>query len=160
MKRIFHQGLLLLALVFGAILQLDAQSTLVVITLKDGTEHSYFMSDDDRIFFEDNEKLVIEGLSEGTVKFDLADIRKITCDEYDDLKESLDLGVAISPNPVYETLTLRHLSGTQTISIYALDGRLVKSFEAKEGQPVDVGELPVGLYLVKTPSCTLKMIKL
>lgn len=149
-----------MALVFGAILQLDAQSTLVVITLKDGTEHSYFMSDDDRIFFEDNEKLVIEGLSEGTVKFDLADIRKITCDEYDDLKESLDLGVAISPNPVYETLTLRHLSGTQTISIYALDGRLVKSFEAKEGQPVDVGELPVGLYLVKTPSCTLKMIKL
>ena len=128
MKRIFHQGLLLLVLIFGAIWQVNAQSTLVIITLNDGTEHSFLMAEDDRIFFENNEKLVVEVADESTVRFNLADIRKITCDEYVGMEENPDLGVAIFPNPVHETLTLRHLTGTQTISIYALDGRLVKSF--------------------------------
>ena len=160
MKRIFHQGLLLLVLIFGAIWQVNAQSTLVIITLNDGTEHSFLMAEDDRIFFENNEKLVVEVADESTVRFNLADIRKITCDEYVGTEENPDLSVAIFPNPVHETLTLRHLSGTQTISIYALDGRLVKSFEASDGQVIGVEELPVGLYLVKTQSCTLKMIKL
>lgn len=160
MKRIFLHGLLLLALIFGAIGHSNAQSTLVVIFLNDGTEYSCIMTESERIYFENKEILVIESIEKGTVRFNLADIRKITCEDYVGTEENADLDVAIYPNPVHETLTLRHLSGTQTVSIYALDGRLVKSFEASEGQAIGVGELPVGLYFVKTQSSTLKMIKL
>ena len=46
------------------------------------------------------------------------------------------------------------------MSIYAIDGRLMKSMEVRGDQDIDISDLPMGLYLVKTPSCTLKMIKL
>ena len=119
------------------------------------------MTEADRLYFEDNTKLVIEEVAtKSTTTIPLADIRKITCEEYVDTEENLTPDVCIFPNPVNDILVLRNLSGTQTISIYALDGRLVKSFEATEGQTVSVSELPMGLYLVKTQSCTLKMIKL
>ena len=161
MKRIFLHGLLLVALVFGAIGHSNAQSAMVSIFLNDGTEFNCLMtSESERIYFENNEILVIESIQKGTVKFNLADISKITCEDFVGTEESTDSDVSIYPNPVHETLTLRHLSGTQTVSIYTLDGRLVKSFEASEGQAIGVGDLPMGLYFVKTQSGTLKMIKL
>jgi hypothetical protein len=55
---------------------------------------------------------------------------------------------------------LSNLNGNETIQIFALDGRLMKSVEASEGQLIDISELPIGLYLVKTEHQTLKMIKL
>lgn len=161
MKRIPHRGLLLIAFVFGLFFRLSAQSTQIVVFLNDGAEQIYNLTETDRLFFEDNTKLVIEEVAtKNTVTIPLADIRKITCDEYVGTNEIQDQGIAIFPNPVNDVFMLRNLSGTQTVNIYALDGRLVKSFEATEGRSVSVNELSVGLYLVKTQSCTLKMIKL
>ena len=119
------------------------------------------MTEADRLYFEDNTKLVIEEVAtKSTTTIPLADIRKITCEEYVVTEENQDQSLAIFPNPVNDVFMLRNLASTQTVSIYAIDGRLVKSFEATEGQTVSISELPVGLYLVKTQSCTLKMIKL
>ena len=161
MKRIPHRGLLLIAFVLGLFFRLAAQSTQIVVFLNDGVEQIYHLTEADRLYFEDNTKLVIEEVdTKSTVAIPLADIRKITCDEYVGTNEIQDQDVAILPNPVNDIFMLRNLTGTQNVSIYALDGRLVKSFEATEGQSVSVNELSVGLYLVKTQSCTLKMIKL
>jgi len=55
---------------------------------------------------------------------------------------------------------LRNLNGEETVRIYALDGRLMKSMEVTSEQHIDISDLPIGLYLVKTEHQTLKMIKL
>ena len=164
MKRFLQRGLLIAAFILGRVFPLAAQSTQMTIHLNDGTERSYFMAESDRAYFEDNETLVVEiavyDKSVRSDRFNLADIRKITCSETEGISETPNTSVYLSPNPTHGAFILHNLDGKETIHIYALDGRLVKSLEDVGDQPVDISDLPVGLYLVKTESCTLKMIKL
>ncbi len=161
MKHIIQHGLLLTAFIFGLLFRMTAQSSQIVVFLNDGNEQTYNLTETDRLYFEDNTKLVIEQVSaKDAVSIPLADIRKITCNEYASLAEGNGQNPAIFPNPVHDVLTLRNLQGKQSISLYTIDGRLVKSMEVDENQTVDISDLPIGLYLLKTESCTLKMIKL
>lgn len=153
--------LLLLLFLAGSHFYGDAQSTQIIVFLNDGTEQTYNLSEADRLYFEDNTKLVIEEVAtKRAVTIPLANIRKITCDEFVGTEENADLNVNIFPNPVHNTMTFHNLNGKETIRIYALDGRLLKSFEISGSQTIDISDLSIGLYLVKTQSCTLKMIKL
>ena len=138
-----------------------AQATQVVVAMLDGTQQSFYLSEEDRMYFEDNAKLVIEeGSTKNTVKIPLADIRKMTCHEMDGTLENADADVSIFPNPTLNTLTIRNLSGKQNVSIYALDGRLVKDFEVSGDLTIDISDWAAGLYFVRTQSSTLKMVKL
>ena len=119
------------------------------------------MTPSDRVYFEDNEILVVEiTVNTKSDRYNLADIRKITCAETEGIVEASGNRVCLSPNPVHDVVMLSNLNGNETIQIFALDGRLMKSVEALEGQLIDISELPIGLYLVKTEHQTLKMIKL
>ena len=164
MKRIVQRGLLLAALLIGMSFPLTAQSTIMTIYLSDGNERTYNMAEDCRVYFEGNEYLIVEipvynkGIRSD--RYDLADIRKITCAETEDVGETTISSVYLSPNPVHDTFMLLNLNGRDTIQIYALDGRLVKTAEVVGDQPIDISDLSVGLYLVKAQSCTFKMIKL
>ncbi len=161
MKRLFQRGLLLFALTLGLVFHLAAQSTQMTIHLNNGDEHAYYLSEDDRVYFEDNERLVIEiALNAKSERFNLADIRKITCSETVGTKENGLSELSIFPNPVHDALMLRNLEGTAQAQLYALDGRLIKSFEITDGQIVDISELPMGMYLLKVDSKTLKLMKL
>jgi hypothetical protein len=161
MKQLFHRGLLLTAFIFGLFFRMTAQSTQIVVSLNDGTEQNFNLTEADRLYFEDNTKLVIEEIAtKNTVTIPLADIRKITCPETVGTTENPDLALGIFPNPVHDVMTFRNLQGKQTVSLYALDGRLIKTFEATGNQVIDISDLPFGLYLVKTQTQTLKMIKL
>lgn len=161
MKRVSHRGLLLIAFVFGMFFRMTAQSTQLVVFLNDGSEQTYYMAGTDRLYFEDNTKLVIEEVStKSTVTIPLADIRKITCNEMVNTTENPESALNIFPNPVHNALTFRNIQGKQTVCIYALDGRLAKRFEVSADQVIDISELPIGLYLVKIQTQTLKIIKL
>lgn len=162
MKHLFRRGLLLAVLISGLVFHLAAQSTLMTIHMNDGTEHAYYMTESDRAYFEDNETLVVEiVVNAKSDRYNLADIQKITCHEVEGIAEDNAKNTVIFPNPVHEILLFQNLTGSkETIHIYALDGRMVMSVEAIENQPIDISDLSNGLYLVKTQSCTLKMIKL
>ncbi len=161
MKRLIQRGLLLVILALGLAFHLSAQSIQMTIHMNDGTENTYYMTESDRVYFEDNETLVVEFVINAKAhRYNLADIRKITCTETENVTEGNATSLCISPNPVHDAFVLRNLNGKETLHIYTLDGRLMKSLEAVEGQCVDISDLPIGLYLVKTGSQTLKMIKL
>ena len=161
MKPSFKRAFLLVAFIIGASLPMVAQATQVVVAMLDGTQQSFYLSEEDRMYFEDNAKLVIEeGSTKNTVKIPLADIRKMTCHEMDGTLENADADVSIFPNPTLNTLTIRNLSGKQNVSIYALDGRLVKDFEVSGDLTIDISDWAAGLYFVRTQSSTLKMVKL
>jgi len=161
MKQIFQRGLLLAALTLGLVFHLAAQSTQMTIHMNDGTERTYFMTESDRVYFEDNETLVVEiVVNAKSDRYNLSDIRKITCAETESISEETSAPLWLSPNPAHDAFMLHNLVGKQSISIYALDGRLVKSTEVTEDQLIDISDFPIGLYMVKTESCTLKMIKL
>ena len=161
MKQLIQRGLLLAALTLGMAFHLVAQSTQMTIFMNDGSERSYIMTESDRVYFENNETLVVEiTVNAKSDRYNLADIRKITCAETEGVSEASGTEVYLSPNPVHNTVMLRNLNGKETILIYTLDGRMVMSVEASENQLIDISALPIGLYLVKTEHQTLKMIKL
>ncbi|MCR5660258.1 MAG: T9SS type A sorting domain-containing protein [Bacteroidales bacterium] len=161
MKQLLKHGLLLLVFAMGLCIHGTAQSTQMIVSMINGTTQTYSMDGDARIYFEDNTFLVIEStVAKDIVKIRMEDIRKITCEETVGQAEHHLSEVSLMPNPTHDVMVLRNLDGPQTISIYAIDGRLIRSFEAMGDQPIDVSDMSIGLYLVKTPSCTLKMIKL
>lgn len=161
MKQLFRRGLLLIMLTIGMVCGMTAQSTQMVVTMNDGSVQTYSMMESGRIYFEDNTYLVIEeGTGKAVVRILMSDIRKITCEEEVGLNENQAAEISIMPNPVHDVLMLHNLEGKQAVSIYAIDGRLMRTFEASGDEAIDVSAFPVGLYLVRTQSSTLKMIKL
>lgn len=160
MRHFFRRGLLLATLLLGSIFSLVSQTQMIII--KNNSEELVFnMQEDDRAYFEDNVKLVVEQAAyKDITKIPLADIRKIICREVEGTQENTELALSIYPNPVLDVLTLRNLQGKQIVCIYALDGRMVKTFETTGDQTVDISDLSRGIYLVNTQSQTLKMIKL
>ena len=145
-------------LAIGTVLRLSAQSV-VTVWMHDGTNQSFLMSETDRVYFSGNTYLMVE--EDGNLtSILLDDIRKITCEEVEGLSEDQQPAVSLMPNPVHNLLTLRHLEGRQKVQIYALSGQLMMTTEASEGQPIDVSGLAAGVYMVRTQSCTLKMMKL
>lgn len=161
MKTLIIRIGLLQTLIIGLFFGGKAQSTVVqfTITTIDGQEQTFPLTDQNRVWFENGTTLDLE-VGDVILEYALADIRKITCAEYEGTEESSDPGMTIFPNPVHDVLTFRGLQGKQTISLYALDGRLIRSFEVSGSPSIDVSDLPIGLYLVKTQTQTLKMIKL
>lgn len=143
---------------------MTAQSTYVhvTITLNDGTEATYDMQSTSYMYFEEGMKLVITEGSDGTnvVSYPLADIRKITCEELVGTIENTSADVSLYPNPVHDMLHFRNITGQHIANIYALDGRLIKSFQITGSQSVDISDLPSGMYLVNVSSSTFKMMKL
>ena len=138
-----------------------AQSAQMNVTMNNGTIQTYSMDEDAHIYFEDNTFLVIENtVAKDIVRIRMEDIRKITCEETIGQAEHHLSEVSLMPNPTHDVMVLRNLDGPQTVSIYAIDGRLIRSFETAGDQPIDVSDVAIGLYLVKTQSCILKMIKL
>ena len=159
MKNTFYRIGLFLLLFIGMATAALAQSTLMTIHLNDGSEQVFTMSDSDRVYFEDNQTLVIE-VGSTTERISLGDIRKITCEDFVGTSENTSATAFIFPNPVHDVLMLCNLNGKETLRIYALDGRCVKTAEVSGNQTIDISDLSNGLYLVKTQSQTLKMIKL
>lgn len=164
MNQVFRRGLLLAAFCLSMVFHLTAQSTQMTIIFNNGNETSYVLTESDRIYFENNETLVVEidiyNKDVRSDRFNLSDIRKITCTETENLTEEIYANVFLSPNPVHNAFMLCNLNDKETLRIYALDGRMVMSVEAYANQWIDISSLPIGLYLVKTEHQTYKMIKL
>ena len=156
--------MLFAALLLGIILHLSAQSTYVHVTiyLNDGTEATYDMQNSSYMYFEESVKLVITESTDGlsTVSYPLADIRKITCEEFVGTLENATIDVSLYPNPVRDVLHFRNVIGKRTVNIYAIDGQKVKSFQISGSQSIDISDLPSGMYLVNDSHNTFKMIKL
>lgn len=161
MKCFIRLGLLLITMLTGVCTQLTAQSALMSVFMNDGTIQTFNMQEEDQVYFSNNTYLVIDQVSVSNVtNISLAEIRKITCEETMGTPENQKQVVTILPNPVHDVMTIRNLNGNQKVQIYSISGQLLRSFEANGDQSIDVSGLPIGLYLVKTQSCTLKMIKL
>ena len=161
MKQFLKHLFMFFALATGLSAYAQSTDVLLVVKMHDGQEISHEMSSESRFYFDDNTYLVIEDMvgNRAIARYALADIQKITCQETAGTSEAEET-IAVYPNPVHDSMVLLHFDGTQTINIYAVDGRLMRSTVVSTGQAIDVSDFPAGLYLVKTQQRTLKMIKL
>jgi len=161
MRICFSKLLILCAFLFGTAFFATAQGTSVnlVLTMTNGEEQSFLLSDQSQLSFEGGERLVIiDGNS--TQSFELSQIRKMVCSELTDVDDNTLSKLQLFPNPSHNSFVIKGLQGSRPARIYALDGRLVKSFEAAEGVSVDISELSTGMYLLHINGQTSKLMKL
>lgn len=153
---------MLTAFLLGFAFHANAQGTNVnlILTTIDGEEIMYQLSEKSQISFEDGTQLTIEDGIGTTTTYPLSQIRKMVCSEILGTEENSLSKLQLFPNPSRNSLTILGLQELQPARIYALDGRLVKSFEASEGSVIDISGLPQGMYLLHINGQTLKMMKL
>ncbi|SHM82066.1 Por secretion system C-terminal sorting domain-containing protein [Chryseobacterium carnipullorum] len=68
-------------------------------------------------------------------------------------------GMSIYPNPTSGPLSIKTEDNAQA-EVYSQDGKLLKNLDIKKGtNQADISELPNGVYILKTPSGSSKIIK-
>jgi len=161
MRICFSKLLILCAFLFGTAFFATAQGTSVnlVLTMTNGEEQTFLLSDQSQLSFEGGERLIIiDGNS--TQSYELSQIRKMVCSELTDVDDNTLCKLQLFPNPSRNSFVIKGLQGSCPARIYSLDGRLVKSFEAAEGVSVDISELSTGMYLLHINGQTSKLMKL
>lgn len=154
------KNLLLLFLFVGLAFHVNAQNVTLIVTNTNGTEQTYQLTEESQLHFENGERLVIENANGSNVTLQLSDIRKIVCSEMVGTEENAASKLQILPNPSYNQVIIKNLSGNCQGRIYTLDGRMVKAFEASEGLMLDISDLSEGMYLLNIDGQTLKLMKL
>ena len=162
MRHSFLKALILSAFLIGIVFHANAQGTNVtlVVTKTNGQEQIFQLTDKSQLYFENGENLVIDDGAGTTTTFELSHIRKITSTEITGVADNTLPKLQPFPNPSRNSFVIKDLQGTFPASVFSLDGRLVKSFTASEGIPVDISELSSGMYLLHIDGQTLKLMKL
>lgn len=131
----------------------------VVVTLNDGVEHVYLLTDDDQFSFEGQENLLIT--SQGsTESIAIDNIRNIVFVDTTDSYEILDGSPYFYPNPAKKSITIGNIGQNQMVSIYSIDGHLAMQFQANANERIDISQLQAGMYLIKIGHRNHKLWKL
>ena len=160
MKSIIFKTMTLLLFLTSFLIHGNAQNVTLVVTTTDGAEQTFELTNDGRLYFENGEQLIIEDCTGATTTFQLGNIQKLICTEVTGVVEGTVSDLQLIPNPTRNSFFIQNLQGSCQANIYTLEGRLVKSFEAKESQPVDISDLAPGMYFLHIDGQTLKMMKL
>ena len=153
------KNLLLLFLFVGLAFHVNAQNVTLVVTNTNGIEQTYQLTEESQLHFENGERLVIEDGSGTTATFQLASIQKLVCTEVTSVDENESITLQILPNPAHDCFFIKNIQNNTLGHVYALDGRLVKTFEASDGMSIDISDMAPGMYLLHIDGQTLKMIK-
>ena len=154
-------ALFLLVVLFGWSHPAHAQSVELhaVVTLTNGQEQTFYLTEEDRFSFDGQEALVIH--SQGcTTSIAIDDIRKIVFDDVTGTQELTADSPFFYPNPVKKTIILGNIDDNQIVSIFSLEGRLIRQFKAVANEPIDLGSLPAGIYTLNINDKNLKLLKL
>lgn len=156
LKRFF----ILSALTLLWLLPSYAQSVEVktLVTLNSGEEQLYVLSEDDRLSFEGQETLLLT-TQNTTYRIPIDDIRKIEFVDITGTEETPTGTPYFFPNPVEQTIMLGNIEGRQTVRLYSIEGRLLRQFQAGANEPVDLGKLAPGLYILHVDGHNLKLLK-
>lgn len=161
MKKLFLATLLFFATVFGFLFTCNAQSVEIhaIVTLNNGQEQTFYLTENDQIAFEDQETLVIH-VQETTERIAIDDIRKIEFTDITGTEEVLTETPRFFPNPVKHSIILGNIDDGQQISIFSLEGRLLRQFEAHANEPIDLSGLSAGMYILNLNERNYKLLKL
>ena len=131
------------------------------IELLSGGEEQFALAQIGKIMFADNMMNLYDNSGALLGCTPVGQIEKIV---FFDKEQAVD-NVAVSsiqvfPNPTQESLFIRGIEGTQTVRIFSMQGQLMQSAEAMDGEAnLQVGGLQKGTYLLQIGAQVVKFIK-
>lgn len=152
--------LFLTALTLLWVLSSHAQSVEVrtLVTLNNGEEQLYVFNEEDQLAFEGQETLLITNLGT-TYRINIDDIRKIEFVDVTSTSETTTDLPFFYPNPAERYITIGNIEDNQTVNVYSLEGRLLLEKQVNANEPIDLGKLPPGLYVLRILEKNLKLLK-
>lgn len=129
-----------------------------LVTLNSGEEQLFVLNEDDNLAFEGQQTLLITNLGT-THQINIDDIRRIEFVDITNTNESPSSTPFFYPNPVERYFAISNIENNQTISVYSLEGRLLLKKQANANEPIDLGKLPPGLYVLRIIEKNLKLLK-
>ena len=154
MKKLFLTALMALGFLCTAF----AQEVTFTIVKTDGTSAGYVMSSDSKIYYSDTQ-IFIKSNGE-TVSYNLSELRKAYFSVNDDVNEVENQQFAIFPNPATDVLKINNLSDNQHVTIYSIDGKMVKKFTMSAEAEINISDLQPGLYIIGVGNEFSKFIKM
>lgn len=138
-----------------------SQATVTVVSA-DGTENRYSVDTTGEIFFgTDYMAIMTTASATNLATFLMDDVSKVLFDvsvRIVDVSESNPL--TLTPNPAAESFVLHGLGdGPQTVTVYGINGSAVLQGSYSDGEPIEIGSLPQGIYIVRAAGSIVKLIK-
>lgn len=135
-----------------------AQEITFTIVKTNGTTAGYVMRSDSKIYYSDTQ-IFIKSNGE-TVSYNLSELRKAFFSVNDDVNEVENQQFAIFPNPATDVLKINNLSDNQHVTIYSIDGKMVKKFTMSAEAEINISDLQPGLYIIGVGNEFSKFIKM
>ena len=150
--------LITIMMIAGFVGSILAQDVNFTIMRTDGTTATHTMSSDAKIYYSDTQ-LFFNSNGE-TVSYDLSSLRKAYFSVNDNANEIDDQQFTIYPNPANDVLKIQNASDNQCITIYSVDGKIIKSIEISDEAEINVSDLQPGLYIIGVGNEFSKFIKM
>ena len=150
MKKLFLTALLAMAFA-GSVF---AQSVTFNIVKNDGTTAQYVMSSDAKIYYSDTQ-LFLDSIS-----FNLSELRKAYFTTFDNTNDIDNQQLAIYPNPAKDVLRIENIADNQEVTIYSINGAVLKRVVISGDSEINISELRPGMYILSAGNMFSKFIKM
>ena len=154
MKKLFLTVLMSL----GFLSAVFAQEVTFTIMKTDGTTADHIMSSDAKIYYSDTQ-LFIKSNGE-TISYNLSDLRKAYFSTNDKVENIENQQLAIYPNPAKDIIRIKNLADNQLVTVYSINGAIVKKVIASGDTEINISELHAGLYIIGVGNAFSKIIKM
>lgn len=142
----------------GFLCSIFAQEVTFTIMKNNGTTADYVMSSDAKIYYSDTQ-LFLDSNGE-TFTYNLSELRKAYFTIIDKVDEVDNQQFSVYPNPTNDVLKIRNISDNQSVTIYSVDGKILKKIEVSDEAEINVSDLQPGLYIIGVGNEYSKFIKL
>ena len=142
----------------GFLCTVFAQEVSFTIMKNDGTTTEHILSSDAKIYYSDTQLFVKS--NGATVSYNLSELRKAYFNVMDDVVETDHQQFAIYPNPANDVLKIINISDNQLVTIYSIDGKIIKRIEVSDEAEINISDLQSGLYIIGVGNEFSKFIKM
>ena len=143
----------------GLISSSFAQDEVIFSIMKtDGSTSEYLMNKDSRIYYSDSQLLFFDGSE--TVSVNLSEIRKAYFTALQDVNEVENQQLSIYPNPAKDILIINNIYDNQEVTIYSIDGKVIKRINVSGETSINISDLHSGMYIVSAGNMFSKFIKI
>ena len=135
-----------------------AQSVTFNIVKTDGTTAQYVMSSDAKIYYSDTQLFLDNNGT--TVSYNLSELRKAYFTTFDNTNDIGNQQLAIYPNPAKDVLRIDNIADNQEVTIYSINGAVLKRVVVSGDSEINISELRPGMYILSAGNMFSKFIKM
>ncbi len=160
-KRIFKSKALGAVLLSLGLFQFSGTMAedVVSVVRSTGAVDVYPMAPSGKLYFEEDELVVLPAVGEETTRIDLADVKRLLFRRATGVDEVLAEDLSVFPNPTADNVYISSANEADNVEVYAWNGMLlsVQPYSVSEG--VSLREMPKGLYVIRLNGSTYKVAK-